>query len=172
MDTLYPDEQGNLWSEFCGQAQITISETNGTVEVNDENDVVVDATETGEFFVVISQSNDGSVEETTEFMYSVCGVDISNADIDLMAGEFGEYSIFAEGSSMEDTCEGDTFYVSEGPDFITMHDSGYLMVESSAHLVHHAGCFDIGLTLVQADGSEQTTYRTACIEADCSVQTW
>jgi hypothetical protein len=67
MDQLYPDEYGNLWSPYCGEAQITVTDTNGSVFVNEENDVTISAMEKGEFYVVISQSNDGSTEQTTEF---------------------------------------------------------------------------------------------------------
>jgi len=151
MDQLYPDAAGNLWSPYCGEAQISISETNGTVFVNEENDIVINADEKGEFFVVVSQSNDDSTEQTTEFIYTVCGADISRGDIDLVAGEFTETSIFAEGSSMQHVCPDEYFYVSEGPDFVSFHDSGYLMVEPSAYLVSHTGCHDVGVTHVKAD---------------------
>jgi hypothetical protein len=89
-----------------------------------------------------------------------------------MAGEIREYSIFSEGSSMEHGCPDEYFYVSEGPDFITFHDSGYLMVETSNDLVSHTGCHDVGVSHVYADSTEEVVYRTVCVQADCSVQTW
>jgi len=54
MDQLLADEQGNSWDSICGDTLISVIESNGDVSVNDENDVVIEATETGDFFVVLS----------------------------------------------------------------------------------------------------------------------
>jgi hypothetical protein len=64
---------------------------------------------------------------------------------------------------MDNVCPEESFYIADGPEFITLNEDGYLNVEPSAYFVSHTGCFDVGVAHVSADSSEETFYRTVCV---------
>jgi hypothetical protein len=92
----------------------------------------------------------------------------------MTAGNTEVHSIFADDTTYEMLCEGESFALGEsnGQDFIYLDDQSNLVIEPSADLVSNVGTYDVEVLHMHAGEEPVSEWVIVTVEANCEAQSW